>query len=142
MLGYIKRTPKNTIEKFRTSFLPPSTQILPYLAQRSGQPYVPIFHIPWILLHSEFASYICKAKIHIVEKYGSNYQIKVEKILKGSLNFIPSPSPLVKIQIMGGKACFMRCKKTFENKKFVDITQQYFALLPQVNFRANDLYFH
>ena len=27
--------------------------------------------------------------------------IKVEKILKGSLDLIPSPSPLVKIQIMG-----------------------------------------
>ena len=34
---------------------------------------------------------------------------KVEKILKGSLDSIPSPSPLVKIQIMGGKIC-LRCK--------------------------------
>ena len=94
VLGYIERTPKNTIEKFRTSFLPPSTQILPYLAQRSGQPYVPIFHIPWMRLHSEFASYICKAKIHIVEKYGSknmgaNYplDLKPEKILGKNQNF-------------------------------------------------------
>ena len=31
--------------------------------------------------------------------------IKVEKILKGSLDSIPSPSPSVKIQIMGGKVC-------------------------------------
>ena len=31
---------------------------------------------------------------------------KVEKILKGSLDSIPSPSPSVKIQIMGGKVCF------------------------------------
>ena len=31
------------------------------------------------------------------------YYSKVEKILKGSLDSIPSPSPLVKIQIMGGK---------------------------------------
>ena len=38
---------------------------------------------------------------------------KVEKILKGSLDSIPSPSPTVKIQIMGGKVC-LRCKgKTF-----------------------------
>ena len=29
--------------------------------------------------------------------------IKVEKILKGSLDLIPSHSPSVKIQIMGGK---------------------------------------
>ena len=37
-----------------------------------------------------------------------NYS-KVEKILKGSLDSIPSPSPSVKIQIMGGKV-FLRCK--------------------------------
>ena len=37
--------------------------------------------------------------------------IKVEKILKGSLDSIPSPS--IKIQIMGGKVC-LKCKgKTF-----------------------------
>ena len=35
--------------------------------------------------------------------------IKVEKILKGSLDSIPSPSPSVKIQIMGWKVC-LRCK--------------------------------
>ena len=34
---------------------------------------------------------------------------KVEKILKDSLDVIPSPSPSVKIQIMGGKVC-LRCK--------------------------------
>ena len=34
---------------------------------------------------------------------------KVEKILKGSLDSIPSPSPSVKIQIVGGKV-YMRCK--------------------------------
>ena len=36
-------------------------------------------------------------------------KFKVEKILKGSLDLIPSPSPSVKIQIMGGKVC-LRCK--------------------------------
>ena len=35
--------------------------------------------------------------------------LKVEKILKGSLDSIPSPSTSVKIQIMGGKVC-LRCK--------------------------------
>ena len=35
--------------------------------------------------------------------------IKVEKVLKGSLDLITSPSPSVKIQIMGGKV-FLRCK--------------------------------
>ena len=34
---------------------------------------------------------------------------KVEKNLKGSLDSIPSPSPSMKIQIMGGKVC-LRCK--------------------------------
>ena len=34
---------------------------------------------------------------------------KVEKILKGSLDSIPSPSPSVKIQIMAGKR-WLRCK--------------------------------
>jgi hypothetical protein len=34
---------------------------------------------------------------------------KVENILKGSLDSIPSPSTSVKIQIMGGKVC-LRCK--------------------------------
>ena len=32
--------------------------------------------------------------------------IKIEKILKGSLDSIPSPSPSMKIQIMGRKVCF------------------------------------
>ena len=34
---------------------------------------------------------------------------KVEKILKGCLDLIPSPSLSVKIQIMGTKVC-LRCK--------------------------------
>ena len=37
---------------------------------------------------------------------------KVEKILKGSLYLIPSPSPSVKIQIMGRKVCLMCRGKT------------------------------
>ena len=35
-----------------------------------------------------------------------------------------------------------RWQQTFENKKFVEITQQCFAVLPKVNFTANDLNFH
>ena len=45
----------------------------------------------------------------------SGETLKVEKIFKGSL---------------------------IENKKFVDITQQCFALLPQINFPYNNLNFH
>ena len=36
-------------------------------------------------------------------------RIKVENILKGTLDSIPSPSPLVKSQIMCGKV-WLRCK--------------------------------
>ena len=73
-------------------------------------------------------------------------KFKVENILKGSLDSTPSPSPSVKIQIMGGKVC-LRCKgktlldvvhKLLKTKKF----QQCFAVLPQVNLFANNLYFH
>ena len=75
--------------------------------------------------------------------------VEVEKILKGSLELIPSPSPSVKIQIMGGKVC-LRCKgKTLlgdVNKLFVleslpTNPQQYFAFTPQANFLANNLNF-
>ena len=59
---------------------------------------------------------------------------KLEKILKGCLDSIPSPLPSVKIQIqiIGGKV---------KNKKFVDTTQQCFGSLPQVNFPVNNLNF-
>ena len=53
-------------------------------------------------------SVLIVVRIHVIyDTY--NYTIKVEKILKGSLNLIPSPIPSVKIQIMGGKVC-LRCK--------------------------------
>ena len=58
---------------------------------------------------------------------------KVEKLLKGNLDSISSPS--VKIQIMSGKVCLRRkgktllgiVSKTFCIQKFVDNTQQCFA---------------
>ena len=58
----------------------------------------------------------------------------VEKILKGSLDSIPSPSPSVKIQIVGWKVC-LRCKgKTLlgvVNKLLKTNTLQCFAFTPQ-----------
>ena len=56
---------------------------------------------------------------------------KVENILKGSLDSIPSPSPWLKIQILG-KTSNWGVKKNIagqiaEFKKFVDIAQQCFA---------------
>ena len=47
---------------------------------------------------------------------------KVKKVLQDSLDLIPSPSPSVKIQIMGGKVCFRCNGKTLldaVNKSFV-----------------------
>ena len=39
-------------------------------------------------------------------------RLKLENILKDSLDSIPSPSPSVKIQIMGGKVCLSCIGKT------------------------------
>ena len=64
------------------------------------------------------------ASLFSVQKQGyANPPLKVEKILEGTLDLIPSPS--VKIQMMGGKVCLRcrniagRCQQTFKNKKFV-----------------------
>jgi hypothetical protein len=50
----------------------------------------------------------------------SNFVYKVENIFKGSLDLIPSPSTLVKIQIMGRKIGLRRKGKTLQhcNKLF------------------------
>ena len=77
------------------------------------------------------------------------YLLLVENILKGSLDSIPSHSPSVKIQIMGGKVC-LRCKgkillglvnKLLKTKKNLDNAQKYFAFTPQANFPAHNLNF-
>ena len=54
--------------------------------------------------------------------FRGKFGYKVEKILKGSLNSIPSPSSSVKIQIMCGKVCSRSKGKTLLgifNKLFV-----------------------
>ena len=55
-----------------------------------------------------------KCWVHLGQSFLSIYfqcrkNIKVEKILKGSLDLVSSPSPSVKIQIMCGKVC-LKCK--------------------------------
>ena len=75
---------------------------------------------------------------------------KVEKILKGSLDWIPSPSSSVKIQIMSGKVCLRckkqniawRCQQTFKNKMFDDITQQCLALLTHFSLKSKVMGLH
>ena len=74
---------------------------------------------------------------------------KVGEISKGSLDLIPSPLPSVKFKLWAGKLAqvvkaryYWALLTNFWKKKFVDITQQCFALLPQVKFPANNLNFH
>ena len=62
-------------------------------------------------------SVLIVVRIHVIyDTY--NYTIKVEKILKGSLNLIPSPIPSVKIQIIGGKV-YLKTLLADVNKLFV-----------------------
>ena len=73
--------------------------------------------------------------------------IKIEKILKGNLHLISSPSPMLKVQIMCWTIC-LRCK----GKILLGIVNKLLKtkwlftspgnVLPQVNFHANNLNFH
>ena len=62
-----------------------------------------------------------------------NFKCKVEKIL----NYGRESVLEVQRQYIAG-----HFQQTFKNKKFVDITQQCFALLNKVKFPANNLNFH
>ena len=69
---------------------------------------------------------------------------KLEKKLKGSLDLIQSPSPSVKIQIMGGKVC-LRCNGiTLLDVVTVNklLKTKSFAFTPQANFPAHNLNFY
>ena len=67
-----------------------------------------------------------------------NKIVLVEKILKGSLDSIPSPSPSVKIQIKSGKVC-LRCKsKTnvcWHHPAMVKSSSIFVAFLENMNFK-------
>ena len=58
-------------------------------------------------------------KSKIIHLHSDKLGDKVERILKGSLDLIPSPSPSVKIEIMNGKVC-LRCK----GKTLLDIVNK------------------
>ena len=83
------------------------------------------------------------------DKLSSNVSIEVEKIEEDGLDLISSSWPsensnywresfqkLIRKNIAG---CH---QQTFENKNFVDITQQCFAFTPQASFPAHNLNFH
>ena len=59
---------------------------------------------------------------------------KVEKILKGSLDSIPSPTPSVRIQIMSGKV-FLRCK----GKTLMGIVNKLFVFKSLLTMSSNVL---
>ena len=64
--------------------------------------------------------------------------LKLENVLKGSLDLIPSPSPSVKIQVVGGKVC-LRCKsKTLLGGVNKLLKRKSFAFTPETNFPANN----
>ena len=69
------------------------------------------------------------------------FRTKVEDILKGSLDSIPSPSSSREhlnflFLFLGGPNITGRCQQTFCPTKFVDNTQQCFAFTSQANFPA------
>ena len=135
-------TPKSSsTEEWRsnTSFLWQST------LRNTTRPRRPFRHIFLGKSYSFSCPFTSVLQMMFWEVFSSETQsqlniVKVEKFWKGILDSIPSPSLSVTIQIMGGKVC--KELLGIVNKKFVDITQQCFALLLQVNFLANDLNFH
>ena len=111
---------------------------------KTSSPHISIARLFWISSGNWNNFFIFKSA-----KLSAGRTSKVENILKGSLDLIPSPSPSVKIQIMTGKVCLRQrrniaggCQQTFENKRIADITQHFFALLSQVNFPTNYFNFH
>ena len=113
------------------------TQI-PHLSKNMPSPQV---RISISIIHIHQHDLGCRVSILDVQNQDS---FNIGKIYEDS------PSPSVKIPNNWRESLLQverqniagRCHQTFENKKFVDMTQQCFVLLPQVNFPANNLNFH
>ena len=96
-------------------------------------------------------TYVCTCVVMYTLSILNRILIKVEKILKGSLDLIPSPSPSLNIQIMGGKVCWS-CKgktllgvanKLLKTKSLLTTpSNAHTHFTPQANFPANNLNFH
>ena len=69
-----------------------------------------------------------KPNLPLKPAYETGLHIKVENVLKGSLDSIPSPS--VKIQIIGWKVCLI-----------IEVIRGCFAFTPQAKFPAHNLIF-
>ena len=90
--------------------------------------FLPVIHFMFMLLGNNASWHVNSLNKNFlcIYFYSSSNELelifKVENILKGSLDLIPSPSPSVKIQIMGGKVCLRYKGKTLlgdVNKLFV-----------------------
>ena len=99
---------------------------------------------PWMLSTSQTpirGEYNCKGD-------DSLFLNSLEKVLKGSLDYIPSPLPSLKIQIMGKFAWGLKAKHcwtlstNFWKQKGCWHHPSMFCLVTQVNFPTNHLYFH
>ena len=78
--------------------------------------------------------------IHFLANFAIAIQMivsKVENILKGILDSIPSPSPSTKIQIMGGKVC-LRCK----GKTLLDVLNNLLKTKSLLTSPSNVLPYH
>ena len=62
---------------------------------------------------------------------------KAEKILKGSLDLIPSPSPSVKVQIMGGKVYFR-----YKGETLLGVVKKLYAFKSLLTTPSNVLPLH
>ena len=124
-----------------------------WLRQPNFKKYVSIRKRTLYILHNTLFLFGCVLKIffrHNLENDAlKNFLHKVEKILKGSLDSILSPSPSVKIQITGRKVCLRWKGKNcwvlstnFSNQKVCWHHPAMFCLITSSKLSAHNLNFH
>ena len=98
--------------------------------------YTEFLVVPGVTGVKSFCSCLHQKRFYLVDAYLH----KVEKILKGSLDFIPTPSTFT----FSENSNYGResCQQILCFQKFVDNTQQCFAFTPRANFPAHNLNFH
>ena len=108
--------------------------------------YYVIFQIPNLTIHQineqatkDIKCWIWRSAYTIGSKRGKTFKGRLDSSQHFHLQW---KSKLWEGKFAWGVNIAGHCQQTFENKKFVDITKQCFALLPQVNFPANNLNFH
>ena len=94
-----------TIERFTTQSRGSSASLLLHQLYNNGFNSLSGLKAHYFHSKYKYRTYNC----HYCHDLHILFVFKLEKILKGSLDSIPLPSSLVKIQIMGGEVC-VRCK--------------------------------